>query len=108
MERRCPVRASNSIILVQRAVHHRHNRLKAEHLDRALNAILGEEINQRVGNVIPAITLESYELVTDQTKIRSSIDKRHAKDPRILDRVELRLEVQGRVFHKGGVVYHLV
>lgn len=33
--------------------------------------------------VIPAITLESWELITDQTKIRGTIDKKHVKDPKI-------------------------
>lgn len=33
--------------------------------------------------VIPAIKLESYEFITDQTKIRSEINKRLVKDPKI-------------------------
>ena len=33
--------------------------------------------------VIPDITLEGWELVTDQTKIRSTVDKKRAKDPKI-------------------------
>lgn len=33
--------------------------------------------------VIPGLTLESWELVTDQTKIRSTVNKKIAKDPKI-------------------------
>lgn len=33
--------------------------------------------------VLPAITLESWEYVTDQTKIRSEVNKRLVKDPKI-------------------------
>ena len=33
--------------------------------------------------VIPGLTLESWELITDQTKIKSTIDKKNAKDPKI-------------------------
>lgn len=33
--------------------------------------------------VIPAIKLESWELITDQTKIQSTINKKNAKDPKI-------------------------
>lgn len=60
-------------------------RVNADMFTRAYDKPLYEYIVDTCKNleVIPAITLESYELVTDQTKIRSSIDKRHAKDPRI-------------------------
>lgn len=33
--------------------------------------------------VLPGITLESYEFITDQTKIRSEVNKRLIKDPKI-------------------------
>lgn len=33
--------------------------------------------------VIPGITLESYEIITDQTKIRTVINKRNKRDPKI-------------------------
>lgn len=33
--------------------------------------------------VIPGITLESYELITDQTKIRATINKKNKRDPKI-------------------------
>lgn len=60
-------------------------RVNSDMFTRAYDKPLYEYIVDTCKNleVIPAITLESYELVTDQTKIRSSIDKRHAKDPRI-------------------------
>lgn len=44
--------------------------------------------------VIPAIKLESWEYITDQTKIRSDIDKHLAKDPKIRNNRALERLVQ--------------
>ena len=33
--------------------------------------------------VIPGITLDSYEFITDQTKIRTTINKKNKRDPKI-------------------------
>ncbi|MCM1531880.1 MAG: hypothetical protein NC114_06370 [Ruminococcus flavefaciens] len=53
--------------------------------DRAYDKPLVEYIVDTCRNleVIPAITLESWELVTDQLKIRSEVNKNNSKDPKI-------------------------
>ena len=44
--------------------------------------------------VIPGLTLESWELVTDQTKIRQTINKKNAKDPKVKNNRALERLVQ--------------
>lgn len=65
--------------------HGNDDRVNHDMFTRSFDKPLYEYIVDTCKNleVIPAITLEGYELVTDQTKIRSSIDKKHAKDPKI-------------------------
>ena len=65
--------------------HRNDERINRNMFERAYDKPLGDYIVDTCKNleVIPGLTLESWELVTDQTKIRSAIDKRHAKDPKI-------------------------
>ena len=66
---------------------HKHNdsRINPDMFTRAYDRPLVEYILDSCKNleVIPAIKLESWEYITDQTKIRSEIDKSHVKDPKI-------------------------
>ena len=65
--------------------HRNDKRINRDMFERKYDKPLVEYIVDTCKNleVIPGLTLESWELVTDQTKIRSAIDKRHAKDPKI-------------------------
>jgi len=65
--------------------HRNDERINRDMFERKYDKPLVEYIVDTCKNleVIPGLTLESWELVTDQTKIRSAIDKRHAKDPKI-------------------------
>lgn len=53
--------------------------------------------------VIPAIKLVSWEYITDQTKIRTCIDKRNAKDPKIKNNKTLE-----RLVHPKRTLYDLL
>lgn len=61
------------------------NKISREMFGRVYDKPLWEYIVDTCRNleVIPAITLESYELVTDQLKIRPEINKANSKDPKI-------------------------
>jgi len=65
--------------------HRNDGKINRDLFTRAYDKPLYEYIVDTCKNleVIPAITLESWELVTDQTKIRSSINKKQSKDPKI-------------------------
>lgn len=60
-------------------------RINPELFNRSFDKPLVDYIIDTCKNleVLPAITLESWEYVTDQTKIRSEINKRLVKDPKI-------------------------
>lgn len=65
--------------------HQNDDRVNDDMFSRVYDKPLHEYIVDTCKNleVIPAITLESWELVTDQTKIRGSINKKQTKDPKI-------------------------
>lgn len=61
------------------------DRINRDMFERKYDRPLVEYIVDACKNleVIPGLTLESWELVTDQTKIRSTVNKKIAKDPKI-------------------------
>lgn len=65
--------------------HRNDKKINPAMFERAYDKPLYEYIVDTCKNleVLPGLTLESWELVTDQTKIRSEINKRNAKDPKI-------------------------
>ena len=65
--------------------HRNDSRINTDMFNRAYDRPMHEFIVDTCKNleVIPGLTLESWELITDQTKIRSRIDKKYAKDPRV-------------------------
>lgn len=59
--------------------------------------------------VLPAIKLVGYEYITDQTKIRSEIDKKLAKDPKVKNNRTLeRLAQQGKTLYDLLVLHFRV
>lgn len=65
--------------------HRNDDKVNDEMFTRAFDRPLVEYIIDTCKNleVIPAIKLESWEYITDQTKIRTMIDKKLSKDPKI-------------------------
>lgn len=66
-------------------MHRNDDKISKPMFERAYDKPLVEYIVDTCRNleVIPAITLESWELVTDQLKIHSEVNKSNSKDPKI-------------------------
>lgn len=71
-------------------------RINPDLFNRAFEKPLVEYIIDTCKNleVLPGITLESYEFITDQTKIKSEVNKRLIKDPKIKNNKMLERLVQ--------------
>lgn len=65
--------------------HKNDNKINRDLFERKFDRPLVDFIIDTVKNleVLPGVTLESYEYVTDQTKIHTSINKRNKRDPKI-------------------------
>ena len=80
-------------------------RINRAMFDRSYDRPLVEYILDACKNleVIPAIKLESWEFITDQTKIRSEVDKQLSKDPMIRNNRALE-----RIYHPNQTLYDLL
>lgn len=84
---------------------HNGKRINPAMFNRSYDRPLVEYILDACKNleVIPAIKLESWEYITDQTQIRTEIDKRLAKDPMIRNNKALE-----NVVHPNRTLYDLL